>query len=114
MLITRETSPRAIRTHGSDVGGDMAKAGGHPTPRRLWDHRSVGVSYHHSGNRGFPPLDFKIVNPGEGKDAGSGEDVLDDAALDVGEAEVPALKLIGQLLVIDAQQVRMVACRSWT
>ena len=32
----------------------------------------------------------------------------------VGQAEVAALEAVGQAFVVDAQQCRIVACRSWT
>ena len=38
-----------------------------------------------------------------------------DVALDIGEAETPALEAVGELRVVDAQQVqyRRIALRSW-
>src|SRR5262245_15766910 len=36
----------------------------------------------------------------------SGQDVADDVAMDVGQAEVAALELVGQPLVLNAEQVQ--------
>ena len=44
----------------------------------------------------------------------SGDDLGDDLAGDVGEAEAPAVVFVSQAFVIEPEQPRIVACRSLT